>query len=166
MLKIKVDDCTFYLSHRTLDRFPQTKLYRMLMGDDIHSNFIEKKNSYYIIDADPLVFSTFVRLTRGAIFWDDHMNDCNKLSELCLLLDVDIGYLKSLNITHILNNSPSYEEVNHEGISCSKDDENFGDMIFDRIHSTSNSIFQKINKKTVIRSRKIELDTHDMKINL
>jgi len=166
MLEIKVDDCTFFLSHRILDRFAETKLYRMLMGDEIPSNFIEKRDSHYIIDADPLVFTSFVRLIRGAVLWDEHMNDCNQMSELCILLDVDIKCLKSRDIEHTLNNSPSDKELNTDGKTCHMDDVYFGENIFDRVPSTSNTIFQKINKKKVIRSRKIELDTHDMQINL
>lgn len=164
MLEIKVDDYTFHLSHRTLDRFPRTKLYRMLMGYELHSNFIEKKNSHYIVDADPIVFTTLVRLLRGVVFWDEHMNDHNQLSDLCILLDIDIDCLRDRNTSNTINNSPSDKELNVCSMSHHGEDIYFGENIFDKI--PNKSIFPQINKKMVIRSRKIELDTHDEMINL
>lgn len=166
MIEIKVDDYTFYLSRRTLDRFPETKLHRMLTREELHSNFIEKRGSYYIVDADPVVFSTLVRLMRGVVFWDEQMNQRNQLSDLCILLDIDFGYLRSRNTANTRNNSPIDKEVNIEETAYHADDTCFGENIFERTHSTPVHIEPRINKRTVIRSRKIELDTHNEMINL
>jgi len=175
MLEIKVDDHTFYLSRRTLIKFPNTKLYKMLLGDGFNSNFIEKRETYYIIDTDPDKFRLLVKLLRGYANFNDYSND-RLLNELCISLDIDIEYISfDVDIEcigkNVLHNSPldhspldhslldhlSIEKENIEYKTNQLNNICFSDQLFDR----SPDITRYRNKKTVIRSRKIELDTSE-----
>jgi len=100
MIRIRSDESLFIISRKSIDKYPESKLSKILESNEIDFQYVHKEhrdNSVTLyIDADPNITKNIIRLLRGGKLLKD-FNDMEFLKQT----------LSNLDLSQLLDQQPN-----------------------------------------------------------